>query len=108
MAASLSEPAVLTITSSSAPSLNGTYACDALRLSAMQQEVNAILLAGATPAFADGSQAVNWPDTGGAGHSFNPAQFHELAVAVGNYVVQRLQYMIGLTTTQPPNTATIA
>jgi hypothetical protein len=97
----------IVITSTSTPALNGTYAVRGLAFEAMQAEIDAILLAGSTPAFVDGTQSVNWPDMSGAGHSFTVAQFHTLANAIGNYNVQLLQYAAGILTSPPANTATI-
>jgi hypothetical protein len=98
----------LTVTSTGTPALSGTYGCTGLYLTAMQAEVNAMLLAGATPAFADGSQSLNWPDNRNVGHAFNPAQFHELAVAISNFIVQCTQYGIGLIPNAPATSVTIA
>jgi hypothetical protein len=95
----------LQVNSTATPALNGRYACDAAHLQAISLEAASIAL---NTTFCDGSTALNWPDMQNAGHSFNVAQFHNFAVAVGNFVVQCLQYGCGLTTTQPPTTATIA
>ena len=98
----------LAVTSTGSPALSGTYACVGLGASSMQGEVNAMLLAGATPVFADGSTSLEWPDLKGTVHTFNPAQFHELVVAIANFVNQCFQYSVGITTTAPPASVTIA
>jgi len=98
----------LTVSSTSAPSLNGTYLCDGVRWDAITAQANAILLSGATPSFADGSQSLSWPDKSGALHSFTPAQFHELIVALSNFVAQCYLYGEGATQTAPAAIATIA
>lgn len=98
----------LLVVSTSTPALNGTYATSGLAAQAMFAEATAILLAGTTPAFADGTQSLNWPDQSGNSHTFTPAQFHELAVAVADFLVQCEQYANGLLTTAPAANATIA
>lgn len=97
----------LTVTSTGSPAISGTYRCDGLTMAGIQAEVNAILLSGATPTFADGTASLNWPDVAGVGHTFTVAQFHELAMAVCNFVVQCAQYNAGLNVTPNP-TVTIA
>lgn len=94
----------LVITSTSTPSLSGSYGIGSLETGGMQGEVNAIALNGT---FADGSATVNWPDTKGASHAFTVAQFKELVTAVGLYRAQLLQHSAGILATAPSNTATI-
>lgn len=98
----------LAVTSTSTSSLNGTYACDSLTQQAMQAECNAMLLSGESDTFADGSTSLNWPDKSGATHAFNPTQFHNLVVAISNFVVGCFQYGHGVTSTPPATSATIA
>lgn len=94
----------LTISSTSAPALNGTYGLGPLESAGMQGEVNAIVL---DNTFADGSAALNWPDTKGTGHSFTVAQFKSFATAIALYRAERVQYCAGVVTTAPSNAVTI-
>ena len=98
----------LTITSTATPALNCTYALDLIHLQAMQAQTNAILLAGATPAFAGGGAAFGCPDKQNAVHSFDVAQWNNFAEAAANFVVQCFLYGNGTTTTAPSASATIA
>lgn len=95
----------LSVTSTSTPSLNGSYGITGVMAEGVQAEVNAIAL---NNAFADGSASVNWPDRSGAVHSFTVAQFKELATAMALYRAQCAQYAAGIVTTVPAGTATIA
>jgi len=97
----------LTVTSASAPALDGTYACDPQSQSHFQAEMIALQYSGGT-AFADGTATVAWPDVRGAVHTFAPAQFTAFALAVGAYVAALFKCMNGTATALPPATATIA
>jgi len=101
-------PLALTITCTSEAALNGTYAASPNALEGIQAEVNAILLAGATPAFSDGTTTLNWPDRTGALHAFDVAHFHSFAVAMALFVRERSVYEGGGGTAMPTGTATIA
>lgn len=98
----------LTITSTSAPALNGTYRTSGIALEGIQAEANALMLGGSTPVFADGSASLNWPDKSGGVHAFTPAQFLELVHAVNYFVSQCAQYAGGAINIAPNATATIA
>jgi hypothetical protein len=96
----------LEITSTSAPTLDGTYACSSDMITYMNSELNAILLNGA---FADGSTVLEWQDVSLALHAFTVAQFKDFAVALGAYVSGVRKYAIGAAgATLPSATATIA
>lgn len=95
----------LTITSTSTPSVSGTYNIGGtLESNGIQGEANAVALNGT---FADGSEALNWPDIKGVGHSFTVAQFKAFAAAAGLFMAQRMQYAAGLISTAPSSSATI-
>jgi hypothetical protein len=95
----------LTITSTATPALNGIYAVQGPVVDGpMQRQCNAILL---NTAFADGTQTLNWPDTGGSIHAFDVAQFKTFLTAVYQFVAQCMEYSNGQTTTAPTGNATI-
>jgi hypothetical protein len=98
----------LTVTSASSGTISGTYPCIGQMMSAMQAELNAVIASGTTPAFADGTQSVSWPDRNGVGHAMNPAQFKEVALAVCNFVVACYLYGSGITSTAPSASVSIA
>ena len=75
----------ITITSSSTPSLNGTYACDAATVSSIQKQMTALLNSSFTT-FYGGSNTISWPDASGTQHVFTPSQFKAFSVEVSNYL----------------------
>ena len=95
----------LTITSTSTPSLNGSYGIGPFESDGLQAQANAIAM---DAAFADGTESLNWPDVNRVGHTFTVAQFKELLMAVALYRAQWVQFSCGLITTAPTSTATIA
>ena len=74
---------------------------------AIQAEVNALLMSGATPAFAGGGTTLEWPDETMTGHSFTVAQFQAFAQAVNAFVAACYLYGRGIETTAPSSSATI-
>jgi hypothetical protein len=97
----------LTVTSTSNPALNGTYACDATAQSHLMAEMIALLnSSGAT--FADGTASIVWPNITGSLHTYTPAQFQPLALAIGAYVSALYKCINGVLATLPPAAVTIA
>jgi hypothetical protein len=95
----------VTITSTSTPALNGTYATGEFMLQALQGQCDAVALNGT---FADGTTSLSWPDAGNAMHTFSIAEFKSFAAAMSNYISLYAIYACGASTVVPPNTATIA
>ena len=77
----------LTITSTSAPALNGIYACD----DAAQARINrvyALIQRAGGAAFPAALTSLPWPDKSGAMHTFaSVAEFLAFETAVGDYVL---------------------
>jgi len=95
----------LTITSTSTPALNGTYACDAASIAHISAEMISALVNGV---FADGSASVVWADIAGGQHTFpSVAAWKPFATVVGAFVAAATKVAIGVSATLPPNTATI-
>jgi hypothetical protein len=97
----------LTVSSTSAPAVNGTYPLD----SATQFEINSVVLFVQTNGdFPGGLSAYPWDDTSGAAHIFpSVAVFKEWATAVANYVAALKLYGAGATgATLPAASVTIA
>lgn len=97
----------LTITRSSTPALDATYAVNDTTQSHIQAEMIALLVSG-NAAFADGTASVAWPDIAGATHAFTIAEFKPFALAVGAYVAALYKVMNGTLTTLPSASVTIA
>ena len=96
----------LTLTSTGTPSLNGTYPADAATTAIINAEVTSILLNGV---FADGTSTLSWPDTSGTMHVFpSPAEFKLFAAALASFVSGISKFQMGITTSLPSNTVTIA
>jgi len=95
----------LTITSTSTPALNGTYACDSTVTADINAEITSIML---NSVFADGSTAIQWPDAMGTLHAFTITQFKAFATALASYVSGVRRYAAGVTTSLPSNQITIA
>jgi hypothetical protein len=94
----------LAVSSTSTPSLDGTYAVAGQLQAALQAEINAVALNGS---FADGSATLDWPDIEKVLHAFDVTQFRALAAALANFVVLCTLYGMGISTTAPTNSATI-
>lgn len=93
------------ITSTSTPTLSGTYACDTLSQQHVQAEVTSILLNGT---FADGTTSAVWLDAADAPHTFTIAEFKALATALAAFVSGCLKVVNGQSTTLPTQPSTIA
>jgi hypothetical protein len=96
----------ITITSTSNPALNGTYACDPNA----QARIQAISLYGVVnSAFPGGGSTYPWLDTSGTPHTFpNVAAFQGFATAVANYVAALDFVLAGVSSTLPSSSVTIA
>jgi hypothetical protein len=95
----------LAITSTATANLDATYAADPSTISFVNSELNAILVNGT---FADGTSAIQWPDTTGALHTFTIVQFKTFAAALGAFVSGIRKCVIGATgAVLPAATATI-
>ena len=94
----------LTITSTSAAALDGTYAVDASAQQHVMAEITSIMLNGT---FADGSATVDWLDVEGASHTFTVAQFKTFATAISAYVAALTKCMLGQLAALPAATVTI-
>lgn len=96
----------ITITSTSTPAVNGTYACDGSTTSDINAEITSILL---NSTFADGSSTISWPDTSGALHVFPSTDvFKSFATALASYVSNVRKYAVGVNQSLPSNSITIA
>ena len=98
------------LVSSSSPALEATYAIDAETQGDLQAEVLAYETNGQ---FLDGQTTIQWPDTGGALHTFTAAQFKAFATAIGAYVgllksIRRTNALPAGMTSFPAATVTIA
>lgn len=94
----------LTITSTSAPALNGIYAIDQLS----QMDIIAIETSlNAGKGFPGGATTFNYPDTAGAMHAFTEANFTNFAAAVRDYVYGCKAVIAGQSSTLPAATAAI-
>jgi hypothetical protein len=96
----------VTITSASNPLLNGTYACDATAQQHLMAEMIALQVSGNT-LFADGTNSVIWPNITGSLHTYTPAQFQPLALAIGAYVAALYKCVSGVLTVLPAPSVTI-
>jgi hypothetical protein len=97
----------LAITSTSTPALDGTYACDATAQAHMMAEMIALLNSSGA-SFADGTNSIVWPNITGSLHTWAPAQFQPLALAIGAYVSALYKCINGVLATLPPAAVTIA
>lgn len=95
----------LTISSTSTPALDGTYATDSVSQQHIQAEIIAILT---NNTFAEGTSSIAWLDAAGASHTFTVAQFKAFATAVAAFVSGCLWCMNGQSTTLPSASAMIA
>lgn len=91
----------LAITSTATLALNATYPADADTISFINSELNALQQNGT---FADGTSAVEWPDTSGALHEFDIAQFKQFAAQIGLFVSGIRKCIIGATGATLPAT----
>ena len=96
----------ITITSDSAPALNGTYACSAAIVASIQNQMTALLNSSFTT-FYGGATTVTWNDVSGAAHVFTPSQFRSFAVAMSGYLNSLYTAAGQIASTMPPSTATI-
>lgn len=95
----------LQIMSTATPSLDGTYACDALS----QADIVAIETSlNAGKGFPGGATSFNYPDISGALHSFGEADFTDFAAAVRDFVYACKAVISGQSATLPTATASIA
>lgn len=96
----------IAITSTSTPSLNGVYACD----SSTQGKINGIVnYIGVNSKFPASLSEMPWPDIDGTVHMFpSTASFLAFGSAVANYVVELEAVVMGLTSTLPSASVTIA
>lgn len=95
----------LAVTSSSTAALDGTYGCD----DAAQARLNRIAVyLQINGTFPQGSSTIVWLDAAGGKHTFDAAQFKALATAIGDYVAALDDVILGLSSTLPTASATIA
>jgi hypothetical protein len=101
-----------TITSTSTPVLNGTFAVDGDVQSHIQAEITALMLSGqtGTPTFADQGLTVDWPDLASppVNHTMTVAEFKVFAGLIGAYVATLFKVKNGTVTALPPASVTIA
>lgn len=102
--AATSLAAGITITSTSTPALDGTYAATVTAQQQITAEITSILL---NDTFADGTTTIEWLDTSGAAHAFTVAQFKTLATAIAAFVSGCVKAMNGQATTLPAAAMTI-
>ena len=95
----------LTVTSTGTPSLNGTYACDSNTTADINAEITSIML---NATFADGTTSLAWPDTSLALHTFNVTQFKAFATALAAFVSGVRKYAMGINSSLPSSSVTIA
>lgn len=96
----------LSVTSTSTPTLNATYACDQATMNKIVGEVVQILNSGT---FIGGGSTLTWPDISGVPRTFpSTTQFKAWASAIGAYIQAVTQYADGITSTLPANSVTIA
>lgn len=95
----------LTITSTGAPALNATYACDALS----QADIVAIETSlNAGKGFPGGATTFNYPDVTGSMHAFTETDFSDFAAAVRDFVYACKSVAAGASATLPSAAATIS
>jgi hypothetical protein len=95
----------LAITSTATPALDGTYACD----DAAQARINRVsVYLQVNGSFPGGASTIVWVDATGAQHTFTEAQFKTFTAAIGTYVAALDDVILGIITTMPSATATIA
>ena len=82
----------ISITSTSTPSLSGTYAVDESTQAKITSTMTGISLGLGLPG---GGSTFIYPDIAGAPHTFTQAQFQNFAIAVRNYVYSLLLYAAG-------------
>lgn len=88
----------LTVTSSSTPSLNGTYSLS----DASQARLNRLLSYWtANGSFPNGASTVVIEDMSGTQHTFDATQFKALFKALGDYLAALEDCIFGITTTLP-------
>jgi len=93
------------ITSTGTPALNGTYAADQLS----QSDIIAIETSlSAGKGFPGGESTFSYPDLTGAMHTFNEADFTNLAAAVRDFVYGCRAVAAGESTAMPTASAVIA
>ncbi|WP_175952886.1 hypothetical protein [Burkholderia sp. BCC0405] len=95
----------LTVTSSSTPSLSGTFSVNNIAQQRVMAEVTSILLNGT---FANGSDTAVWQDASGTEHTFTIAQFKEFASVFSAYVASVTMCMLGQSSALPSSDVTIA
>jgi hypothetical protein len=101
--AAIAMSAGLAITSTSTPSLNGTYSVGAQAQADITSVMTGVAVGVGLPG---GGSSFYWLDATGTPHSFTQAQFLSLATAIRNYVYVLDMYGYGQGT-QPAATATI-
>jgi hypothetical protein len=96
----------LTVTSTSTPVIDGTYATDSTTISHLQSEMLSILAAGT---FADGAGTLIWPDISGTMHVFPSVEvFKNFAVAMAAFVAAAAKVKNGSIGVLPNTSVTIA
>lgn len=94
----------LTISSTSGPSLNGTYAADPTTQVQIQAEIISLLQ---NKLFANGTTSLAYPDIDNEPHTFTSVQFQNFATAMGLFVSSITAVVRGHSTTLPSNSVTI-
>ncbi len=97
--------APVSLTSTSTPALNASYAIAAQDQAHIAAELQSLMLNGT---FADGSGTVAWPDASGLIHTFSAAEFKAFATAIGAFVAAVYKVLNGTSTTLPSASLTIA
>ena len=95
----------LAVTSTGTPALNGTYACDSNTTANINAEITSVML---NSTFADGTTSLAWPDTSLALHTFNVTQFKAFATALAAFVSGVRKYAMGINSSLPSSSVTIA
>jgi hypothetical protein len=95
----------LIVTSIGTPALNGTYACDSNTTADINAEITSIML---NATFADGTTSLAWPDKSLALHTFNVTQFKAFATALAAFVSGVRKYAMGINSSLPSSSVTIA
>lgn len=95
----------VSLSSSSTPSLNGSYTVSPADQAHIAAEVQSLMLNGT---FADGSSTVAWPDATGATHDFSVTEFKAFATAVGSFVADCFKVLNATSTTLPSAALTIS
>ena len=101
--AAIAMSAGLAVTSTSTPSLNGTYSVGAQAQADITSVMTGVAVGVGLPG---GGSSFYWLDSGGTPHNFTQAQFLSLATAIRNYVYLLDMYGYGQGS-QPTATATI-